>query len=226
MPSLNLKPQKLKCPFRPTISTRGTGLSAHVRAQHSREYGKWNRNPNRLIEAAQAALPQQGPKRHRRLHPVPPSAPVEFQQRCEGYEKSMLENSLDPLARIVGLAGNQVENGRAAVSLILDQKGPITAILAGSDEIAPGAKEGLMQHGLTVPRDVSVICFQHQIETFSAAPLTSVYMDAIEVGRQLAKSAIRRIESNARDIPESSVPTVLVKRGSCRPLRAEEHMVL
>jgi hypothetical protein len=80
MPSQKLKPQRLKCPFCPTISTRGTGLSAHVRAQHAREYGKWNKNPNRLIEAAQAALPQQEPKRHRRLHRVPPSAPVELER--------------------------------------------------------------------------------------------------------------------------------------------------
>ncbi len=149
-----------------------------------------------------------------------------FQQRYEGYEKTMLENSLDPLAQRVGLADNQVENGRAAVSLILDQKRPISAILAGSDEIALGAKEGLVQHGLTVPRDVSVIGFQHQIETFSATPLTSVCVDTVEVGRQLAKAAIKRIESGGRDVPESTVATVLVKRGSCRPLRTEEHMVL
>ncbi len=149
-----------------------------------------------------------------------------FRQRYEGYEETMVENSLDPLAQTVGLADNQVENGRAAVSLILDQKRPITAILAGSDEIALGAKEGLVQHGLAVPRDVSVIGFQHQIETFSATPLTSVCVDTAEVGRQLAKAAIKRIESGGRDVPERSVPTFLVKRGSCRPLRSEEHMVL
>lgn len=149
-----------------------------------------------------------------------------FQQRYEGYEKTMLENSVEPLAQTVALADNQVENGRAAISLILDQKRPITALLAGSDEIALGAKEGLVQHGLAVPRDVSVIAFQHQIETLSATPLTSVCVDAIEVGRQLAKAAIKRIESGGRDVPESTVPTSLVKRGSCRPLRPEEHMVL
>ena len=62
MPTLNLKPQKLKCPFCSTISTRGAGLSAHVRFQHSREYRKWKTNPNRLIEAAEAVSPQ--PMRH------------------------------------------------------------------------------------------------------------------------------------------------------------------
>jgi DNA-binding LacI/PurR family transcriptional regulator len=138
----------------------------------------------------------------------------------------MLDHSLDPLAQTVALADDPVENGRAAVSLILDQKRPITAVLAGSDEIALGAKEGLVQHGLAVPRDVSVIGFQHQVQTLSASPLTCVCVDAVEVGRQLARSAIKRIESRGRDIPETIVPTVLVKRGSCRPLRPKEHMVL
>ena len=77
MPAHKLKPQKLQCPFCSTISTRGTGLSAHVRAQHPREYGKWNKNPNRLLEAAAAASPQQEPKKNRRLPTVQSPARVE-----------------------------------------------------------------------------------------------------------------------------------------------------
>ena len=78
MPGLKLRRQKLQCPFCSKISTRGTGLSAHVRTQHPREYGKWNRNPNRLLEAAAAASPQEEPKRNRRLHPVQSHASVEL----------------------------------------------------------------------------------------------------------------------------------------------------
>ncbi len=55
MPAQKLKPQKLQCPHCATISTRGTGLSSHIRTQHPKEYARWNRNPNRLLEAAAAA---------------------------------------------------------------------------------------------------------------------------------------------------------------------------
>ncbi len=78
MPGLKLRPQKLQCPFCSTISTRGTGLSAHVRAQHPREYVKWNKNPNRLLEAAAVASPQQEAKRNRHLRAVRSPAPVEL----------------------------------------------------------------------------------------------------------------------------------------------------
>src|ERR1035438_4039822 len=74
MPAHKLRPQKLQCPFCPVIATRGTGLSAHVRAKHPREYGKWNKNPNRLLDADRAALPQQEVRKNRRLHPVRPPA--------------------------------------------------------------------------------------------------------------------------------------------------------
>ena len=77
MPAHKLRPQKLQCPFCSTISTRGTGLSSHVRAQHPREYGKWNKNPNRLLDAAAAASPQQEPRKNPRLHTVRSHARVE-----------------------------------------------------------------------------------------------------------------------------------------------------
>lgn len=77
MPVHKLSPQKLQCPFCPAISMRGTGLSAHIRARHPREYGKWNKNPNRLLEAAATASPQPAPRKNRRLHPVRSPAPIE-----------------------------------------------------------------------------------------------------------------------------------------------------
>jgi hypothetical protein len=78
MPGHKLKPQKLQCPFCSAIATRGTGLSAHVRAQHPRDYGKWNKNPNRMLEAAAAASPPQEPKKNRRSYPVRLPAPLEL----------------------------------------------------------------------------------------------------------------------------------------------------
>jgi hypothetical protein len=76
MPPHKLRPQKLQCPFCTAISSRGTGLVAHVRAKHAREYGKWNKNPNRLREADAASPPQQEAKKSRRLSAVRSLAPV------------------------------------------------------------------------------------------------------------------------------------------------------
>jgi DNA-binding LacI/PurR family transcriptional regulator len=86
--------------------------------------------------------------------------------------------------------------------------------------------EALREHGREVPRDASVIGFDHLIVRSGLWKLTSVSVDAVEVGRQLARLAIERLKSNGKPVPESVVPTTLIKRGTCRPFRPNEQMVL
>jgi len=70
--------QHLQCPFCSTVSTRGTGLSSHIRTQHAAHYKKWNRNPDRLAQAA-ANAPSAAQENHkvRKARAVPPPQPVE-----------------------------------------------------------------------------------------------------------------------------------------------------
>lgn len=146
--------------------------------------------------------------------------------RFKGYAQAMSELALEPHAHTIALSDDEFESGLAAVSYIADQGWPITAILAASDGIAFGAREGLRQHRLDVPKDVSLIGFEHEMGRARASNLTSVSVDMVEVGRQLAKAAIAQIENREKDIRGMVVPTYLVKRSTCRPLRKEEHMML
>jgi hypothetical protein len=109
-----LKPQKLQCPFCSTVSTRGTGLSSHVRTQHPREYGKWNKNPNRLLEAAAAASPQKEPRKNRRVHGVPPPAPVEIR------EEAVSAQPIQEQATVLAAPAPQIRDndGNEALSLL------------------------------------------------------------------------------------------------------------
>jgi len=115
MSAHKLKPQKLQCPFCPAISTRGTGLSAHVRGRHPREYGKWNKNPNRLLEAgAVPASPQPQPKKSRRLHPVRSPAPVELREAATPTHP--IEEKRAPLAASAPPPG--ANDGHEALTLL------------------------------------------------------------------------------------------------------------
>lgn len=146
--------------------------------------------------------------------------------RYMGYAKAMTELGMEPHIHTIALSDDEFENGQAAVSYILEQGWPVTAILAASDELAFGAREGLRQHRREVPKDVSLIGFEHRVGHARGSNLTSVCVDMVEVGRQLAKLAIAEIESQEKQSREISVPTVFVKRSTCRPLRKEEHMLL
>lgn len=146
--------------------------------------------------------------------------------RYKGYGRAMAELALEPHVHTIALSDDEYENGHAAISYILEQRWPVTAILAASDELAYGAREGLRQHRRDVPKDVSLIGFEQQIGHARGSNLTSVCVDMVEVGRQLAKLAVAQIESRLQSQRAITVPTVFIKRSTCRPLRQEEHMLL
>ncbi len=146
--------------------------------------------------------------------------------RHGGYARAMAEIDLPPRVHAIALSDDEFENGQAAVAYILDQHLPVTAILAASDELAFGVREGLRQHRREVPKDVSLVGFENQSGHARGSNLTSVCVDLVEVGRQLAKLAIARIEAEGAESREVTVPAVFVKRSTCRPLRKEEQMLL
>ncbi len=86
----------------------------------------------------------------------------------------------------------------------------MTAILAASDDLAFGVREGLRQHRRDVPKDVSLIGFEHQIGHSRGSNLTSVCVDMVDVGRQLARLADSQIEiAQQTNTTRSTVPTRL-----------------
>ncbi len=146
--------------------------------------------------------------------------------RFKGYSEAIAELELEHHSHTISLSDDEFESGQAAVSYILEQDWPMTAVLAASDGLAFGAREGLRQHRLDVPKHVSLIGFEHEMGRARASNLTSVSVDMAEVGRQLAKAAIAQIEDREKGTRPMVVPTYLVKRSTCRPLRKEEHMML
>jgi LacI family transcriptional regulator len=146
--------------------------------------------------------------------------------RLKGYARAMSELNLEPHVHTIALSDDEFENGQAAVSYIFEQGWPLTAVLAASDQLAFGAREGMRQHRREIPRDVSLIGFEYEAARGRASNLTSVSVDMIEVGRQLARAAIAQIESKEQRAGDIIVPASLIKRSTCRPLRKEEHMML
>ena len=141
-----------------------------------------------------------------------------YRNRHEGYLKAMKDAGLEPLSQTLGLHDDRFLNGMSSVQMILEQNRPMSAILAGNDEVAHGAWESLQKAHLKVPHDISLVGFDDQHGMARLQSLTSVRVEAIEIGRQLAKMAIAKIKSKGRRLPEVLLSTSLVKRETCRPL--------
>ena len=149
-----------------------------------------------------------------------------YRNRFEGYAAAMRQKQLEARAYTVALSDDAFESGHAAMAFILEQKLPVTAVLAASEELALGVRDSLRLHAMDTPRDISLIGFDHRVSGAHLASVTSVCIDTVEVGRQLARMAIARLESGGKAQAPVVIPTVLVRRSTCRPLRTDDSMVL
>ena len=144
-----------------------------------------------------------------------------YKARYDSYSRAMKEAGLEPLGQTVGLSDNYYANGYACAEVILDRRLPVTAIFAAYDEIAFGVWDALRKHGLEVPQDISLVGYGDNEESqFKAPPLTTVRVDKAQVGRQLARMAIEKLQQPGTRIPEVVVPVTFVKRATTRPLLA------
>ena len=142
-----------------------------------------------------------------------------YRQRFEGYQQAMLEHRCEPRGQTVGLSNNLYANGYACMEMILSSGRPVTAVFAGYDDIAFGAWDAMVKHGLSVPRDVSLIGYHDEDEAqFKVPALTTVRVDKHAIGRQLARMAIDKLHFPKKLISEVILPVTLIRRGTTRPL--------
>ena len=159
---------------------------------------------------------------HRDIWYVGDTSFVWYKARFEGYSQAMHDAGLEPRGQTVGLSDNLYANGYASLEMILDQGYPITAILAGYDDIAYGAWDALLKHGLSVPHDVSIVGYHDEDQAqFKIPPLTTERVDKVGVGRQLARMAIEKLRFPGKHLPEVILPMTLMKRGTTRLLVRE-----
>ena len=142
--------------------------------------------------------------------------------KYESYVCAMSDHGLQPLAQTIGLANDYFTNAYRSVKLIRERKRPLTAILS-NDDGALGAWDALSEAGLQVPGDVSLIGFgDNEYVQVKVPPLTTVRIDRLEIGRQLANMAVSKIKDPAKQWPEVVVPTTLIRRGTTRPLLPDQ----
>lgn len=107
------------------------------------------------------------------------------------------------------------DSGYRATRQLLAAERP-TAVLVANDQMALGAFRALLEAGLRVPQDVSVVGFDNIDEAVAfPSPLTTVAQDWEMVGREALRVALSMLEGGP---PQTvSLPTHLVLRASTGP---------
>ena len=143
--------------------------------------------------------------------------------RCaQGYRDRMLQSGYQP--RMSELHSQDRHLGYLAMRSILSRREPVTAVFAGSDQIARGVYEVLRQSGLNIPDDICVAGFNDSEAMLMDPPLTSVAEFPEELGRYLAEFVFKRVREPDLPPQRITIPTQVVVRGSTRLIapRAQE----
>ena len=158
---------------------------------------------------------------------------------CEmGYKKILFisgpEGHIDSVDRIAGLRVGLSEKGFDLNNLII-RTGDYTresgynaakrffssqsadAVFAANDRMALGVLLYFRENGIKVPDDISLAGYDDNFfSEFLSPPLTSVKLPMYEIGTIAMESLIRMIENKDRPAIKMILPSMLIKRSSCR----------
>ena len=140
--------------------------------------------------------------------------------RCfEGYRRAMHQSGL--VARESSTdSEDETEIGYLGTKSLLAQGESVTAILAGNDPTAHGVYKALRDKGLRVPEDISVVGCDDTVGTWLYPSLSTTREFPEQLGKQLVELVLSRIARPDQEPQRITVPTELIKRDSCGPLRA------
>jgi len=112
----------------------------------------------------------------------PPAAPWAH-ERFEGFRRALREASIEVDDKLVFQAGATLEDGTKAALQMLNENCHPTAIMAVNDLVAIGCAETLLQQGIKIPDDVSLVGFGNILAAeFYRVPLTTVSQPKYRLG--------------------------------------------
>lgn len=138
------------------------------------------------------------------------------EERRRSYAATMNDAGFSPEVVTVDEYTQQAAE-RAAAGLLKTEDRP-TAVFAHNDEMALGVREAAYAVGLSVPQELSIVGYDNsRIAQLHGIDLTSVDMQARELGRAAGAAALRRLASpDAPTVDEISQPHLIVRNSTAR----------
>lgn len=138
--------------------------------------------------------------------------------RHRGWQTSARKHGLVP-EDIPVISGNyRYASGYQGARILLQHRP--TALLCFNDEMAFGAREAIIEAGLTVPEDVSLIGFDNwDMSGYSSMKLTTVERSMSEIAREGTRVLLRRLEDGVIDNSRIYLDNKLIIRETVKNLK-------
>lgn len=146
-------------------------------------------------------------------------------ERLRAFIAVLKANNLDFNSDYVAeVPDSNAIDGYAGTQKLLALKKPPTAIFCYTDRMAMGAYEAITEAGLSIPRDISVVGFDNQLNIADALrpPLTTVQLPHFEMGAWAATRLLKAIDpENSEALKQHGqvIACPLVIRDSVAPPR-------
>ncbi|MDM0044393.1 LacI family DNA-binding transcriptional regulator [Variovorax dokdonensis] len=149
------------------------------------------------------------------------SAPVAGNDRARargaGLRAALVEAGLKLDEGCVQYAPISLQSAQEAMTRILDQPEPPTALVATNDVFAVGAMLACRAAGVRIPEDISITGVDNTDLGATQSPgLTSIRTPIVEIGDAAAAQIIARLEDRPCELFQS-FPIEIVHRGSTAP---------
>jgi LacI family transcriptional regulator len=159
---------------------------------------------------------------HRKIaHLTGPRQHGNLSDRTRGFVRA-LQSAENPVRPIVFHGKFNFSGGAELARKLLDEHPDVSAIFAANDVMAFGVVHALLDRGLRIPEDLSLIGFDNiEFSTVVHPPLTTIHQPKYEMGAAAVDILLRLGRDKAKQIPEHRrLGVELIERQSCKPLVA------
>jgi LacI family transcriptional regulator len=138
--------------------------------------------------------------------------------RVAGYRSALEAVGIEPEPELIRQGDFGHTSGYSQALALLALAEPPTAIVAGCDIQATGIYRALSEHGMQVPRDMSIIGFDDIPSTeWMSPPLTTIRQPLREMGSIAVDLLLQQIAGEPLKSLRVELATSLVVRQSCAP---------
>lgn len=150
--------------------------------------------------------------------------PTRFRSRLrfEGLENAASDLGIEILPQACIYTEHGFEQGRQAISDILDRQSDVTAIVCASDYLALGAMNGLHLRNKCPGKDLSIISFNdNDFSAYVHPPLTTIHLPIREMGLKTGHYLLKCLGEEM--LPDTYALDVELRvRATCRRLMESE----
>lgn len=140
--------------------------------------------------------------------------------RTEGYKSGLSKHGIKFNDKLVFKGNFSYESGLAGADYYLAMNNPPTAIMCANDSMAIAALGKIIQEGLSVPEDISIIGFDDiAVAKQIHPPLTTISAPIDKIAEVAVNMLIAQIQHKDMDNMHIALPAKLKKRKTCAEVK-------